>query len=111
MKEKSILICCYAVFILIGGLMGYIMANSLPSLIASSIISIFLFCCSILIWKGSITAYHIATWIAVALLVFFSYRFFLTQKIVPAGLMAMISGCLAFYLALQRKKIMTKKKV
>lgn len=105
MKEKSIVICCYATLILIGGIIGHVVANSVASLIASSIFAFILFGCAVFIWKGYVMAYHVATFIVSCLLAFFTYRFFLTYKIAPAGIMAIISGCLAAYLISQRKKV------
>jgi uncharacterized membrane protein (UPF0136 family) len=105
MKEKSIVLFCYALLVLTGGIMGYFMANSLPSLIASGVSSLILVCCSVLIWKGSMKAHHIATFVVVGLFAFFTYRFFLTYKVVPAGMMLVISGCIAGYLTLRKESM------
>lgn len=104
MKEKSLIIFSYAILVLIGGLIGYLVANSLPSLIASSAISLLLFICAVFIWKGSTTAHHVATFLILCLFAFFGYRFFLTYKIFPAGMMLVVSGCLAGYLMVRGKK-------
>jgi uncharacterized membrane protein (UPF0136 family) len=105
MKEKAIIIGCYAILILIGGIIGHVVANSLASLIASSLIALILFSCTALIWKGNMAAYHTATVLIASLLAFFTYRFFLTYKLAPGGVMAMISGVLFIYLFMQRKKL------
>lgn len=107
MKEKSIIIICYAVLILIGGIIGHVVANSLASLISSSVIACVLFGCAALVWKGNLAAYHATIFMAACLFAFFSYRFFLTYKIAPAGIMAIISGCLVVYFVLQRKKVIS----
>lgn len=104
MKQKAILIGCYAGLILIGGIIGHVVAHSLISLIVSSIFALLLFACSVLTWKGNRLAYQCATVLVFSLFAFFSYRFFLTHKLAPAGIMAMISGCLFIYLLATRKR-------
>jgi uncharacterized membrane protein (UPF0136 family) len=108
MKAKAIIVGCYAVLILIGGVIGHLVANSLASLIASSIFALLLFVCAALIRKGNLMAYHIATFLVASLLGFFTYRFFLTYKLAPGGIMALISGVLFIYLFTQRKKLATQ---
>lgn len=105
MKEKAIIIGCYALLIFIGGLIGHITANSLASLIASSIIALILLGCAALVWRGNLTAYYASALFTAFLLAFFAYRFFLTYKMAPGGIMAIISGILFIYLFMQRKKL------
>lgn len=105
MKEKAIIIGCYALLILVGGIIGHLVANSLISLIVSSVIAGMLLICSGLILGGNMPAYHAATFITAFLLAFFTYRFFLTYKIAPGGIMAVISGILLVYLISQRKRL------
>lgn len=104
MKQKSIVIGCYAGLILIGGIIGHVVAQSLISLIVSSLFAFLLFACSSLTWKGSRLAYHFATALVFCLFAFFVYRLLLTYKLAPAGIMALISGCLFIYLLAARKK-------
>ncbi len=104
MKQRSIVIGCYALLIFIGGIIGYFVANSLISLIVSSMFALSLMICTALVWKGSLTAYHIATTLTFLLFAFFSYRFFLTYKLAPAGIMAVLSGCLFAYLFATRQR-------
>lgn len=103
MKQKSIVIGCYATLNILGGIMGYVIAHSLTSLIASGAIACILFICMAFIWKGNQKAYYIATAIVGCLCLFFAYRFSLTYKLAPGGIMALISGGLFFYLMIQRK--------
>jgi uncharacterized membrane protein (UPF0136 family) len=108
MKEKAIIIGCYSLLILVGGIIGHLVANSLISLIVSSVIAGMLLVCSGLILRGNVPAYHAATLITAFLLAFFTYRFFLTYKIAPGGIMAMISGILLVYLIMQGKRVASK---
>jgi uncharacterized membrane protein (UPF0136 family) len=105
MKGKAIIIAGYALLILIGGIIGHLVAHSLASLIASSIFALLLLGCAVLVSKGNSTAYHVATLLVACLLAFFTYRFFLTYKLAPGGIMAVISGILFIYLFAQRKKL------
>jgi uncharacterized membrane protein (UPF0136 family) len=105
MKQNSILIGCYASLILVGGMIGYLAAHSMISLIASSLFALLLFFCSVLIWNGYLTAYHSAMGLIFCLLFFFVYRFSLTYKMAPAGIMAIISAVLFLYLAAARKQM------
>lgn len=103
MKQESILIGCYAVLNLIGGTIGYFLANSLISLLSSVIISSILLASIPFIYKGNSKAYSIATAIVCGLTLFFSYRFFLTYKLAPSGIMSIISGVLSIYLIKQKQ--------
>lgn len=105
MKQKAIVIGCYTLLVLIGGLIGFFIAHSLISLIASSVFTLLLLSCSALVWKGHVAAYHTAMGVIFCLFLFFSYRFALTHKLMPAGIMALMSGCLFIYLAITRKQI------
>lgn len=104
MKQNAIVVLCYALLIFVGGIIGHTIANSLASLIASSIIALILLGCAHFINKGSQAAYYAATVITALLFVFFTYRFFLSYKIAPSGIMAILSAFLVVYLFMRRKK-------
>jgi uncharacterized membrane protein (UPF0136 family) len=98
MQKKSVVIALYAALVLVGGIMGYIKAESMISLMAGSFTALLLFICSYLIWRGNQVAYKIATGIVTCLLAFFGYRFFGSFKFMPAGLMSIASSALLLYL-------------
>ena len=105
MTKNAIIISCYALFILIGGIIGHLAAQSLASLIASSLFAILLLISSTLMVKGKKrVGYYLATLLTTLLFAFFTYRFFLTLKFMPGGMMACISALLLFYLVFQRKE-------
>jgi len=103
MKQKAILVGCYALLNLVGGTIGYVVAHSLISLIASSFFALCLLICSLFIGKKQMVAYHIATFLTACLFTFFTYRFLLTYKFIPGGMMALISGILLTYLIRAKK--------
>lgn len=105
MKQKSLLIGCYALFILAGGITGYVLAGSLMSIVVSSLFTLLLLSCCYFISQGSMTAYNFATLLVGCLFFFFAYRFSITFKIAPAGIMTMLSFGLLVNLLISRKRI------
>lgn len=99
MKQQSTLIVCYAILLLIGGFIGFITAGSIPSLVMSGIFSLLLVACSIYMFKGCRMAFHFASALVLILLLFFGYRFFMSLKLMPGGIMMLISAGLLIYLA------------
>ncbi|MBE9156278.1 TMEM14 family protein [Nodosilinea sp. LEGE 06152] len=86
------LLLLYAVLVLAGGVMGYLKARSKPSLISGLISGAALL---IAWWITLSSSYNagigLATCLAIALLIIFSLRFRKTNKVMPAGLMAIVS--------------------
>lgn len=102
MKRESLFITCYAVLLIIGGLIGYFTAGSLASIFMASGFAAILFVCSFFVHSGNKVAYDVAMGVVLCLLLFFGYRFFLTFKIAPAGIMTLISAALLGLLAVRR---------
>lgn len=89
----------YAVFVLMGGLIGYLKAGSFPSLMMGAVFSILLFCCSFAIFKKSVLGHVLTLMLTSFLLVFFGFRFFQKPAFMPAGLMILLSlGMLSIFL-------------
>lgn len=106
MKLSACIVLTYALLIFVGGVIGFNQAHSLPSLIAGSLSALLLLACSLGMFKRSVLAYTLAMALILALMLFFSYRFVLTGKIMPAGMMAVISAfCLACIMMRRKKKI------
>lgn len=108
MKQKAIVIGCYAVLILVGGLIGYLVAHSLMSLVMSSLFACLLLSCCFGIWKGYSPAYDAALVLIFCLFLFFGYRFLITYKLAPSGILALVSAGLLTYLLIARKQISRK---
>lgn len=88
----KISIALYALLLLIGGIIGHSIANSLPSLIMGSVTAILF---AVLAFQKGKTAHLITLILTVLLTGFFGYRFFLTMKFFPAGFMSLVSLALA----------------
>lgn len=99
MKKKSVIIALYASLVLIGGFIGYFLANSLISLIAGGGTALLLFICSYFIWKDSLNAYNVALTVVAFLSIFFALRFLTSFKLMPGGLMTLCSLALFIYLS------------
>ncbi len=96
----KITIGLYALLLLIGGIIGYYMANSLPSLIMGSSSALIF---AVLAFQKGKTA-HLITLVLTALLAgFFGFRFYLTLKLFPAGFMSLVS--LGLVVALARESL------
>lgn len=101
MKLKATATLIYSLFVITGGLMGYIKANSLPSLVMGSIFGLLLLFCAIAIFRESVLGHFSAIGIGFILLAFFTYRFFQTYALMPAGLMIVLSVGLLVVLLLK----------
>ncbi len=91
MKKTSSVLIAYTLLLLVGGLIGYFTANSLPSLIASSLFSV---CLLIAVWgcqQEKSWGYPLAITALSLLILFFGVRLYATQKFMPAGLMFIVS--------------------
>ncbi len=91
MKKQSYIIWVYATILLVGGMIGFIKAGSVASIISAGLFSFILFGCGYAIWKGSLVAYITAACMAAFLLAFFGYRFLMTYQSMPAGIITLLS--------------------
>lgn len=92
MKISAVVVLVYAFMLLAGGIMGYTQAHSLPSLTAGIVSSFLLIICALGINKRSTLAYTMAMLITLGLTLFFGYRFAVTSKFMPAGMMVITSA-------------------
>ncbi len=105
MKFSAWVVCIYALLIFLGGMIGYYQAHSLPSLIAGTLSAILLFACAWGMFKNSALAYTFALALILALALFFGYRFTLTGKFMPSGMMTLMSiFALAIFFKYRKKK-------
>lgn len=110
MKEKTlktigIITLIYSLLVFSGGVMGFVMKQSTPSLVAGS-----LFGLSLLFSSIKTMTYHrwglIMTFVLIlALDTFFSYRFLTTQKFFPAGMMLLLTTSVIIIQIFQLRKL------
>lgn len=91
MKKITIGTSIYALLILTGGMIGYLKANSLMSLIMGGSFAVLLLLSAISMIKNQVLGYFSAIILTSALTVFFGYRFFTSWKMMPAGMMLILS--------------------
>lgn len=78
----------YALLIFAGGLTGFYVASSVPSLVASSIFAVLLAIASFGFTKDQAWAFPLAITVSSLLTLFFGYRSFATHGIVPLVMFA-----------------------
>lgn len=98
MKTNLITIALYATILLIGGTIGYVKTNSLASIIAGTISFILLIGSGLAMLQKEKLGYVLALAIVCLLTVFFSYRYAMTQKFMPSGLMIIVSAIIGITL-------------
>lgn len=108
MKFTGMIVTAYGLIVALGGLVGYLTAESLASLIAGSLFGALLFASGLGLCRSSIVAYFTGTILSLSLTVFFSIRYYHTQKMMPGGMMAIISALI--FLMLLTAKGRPKKK-
>lgn len=103
MKIAPLVVALYAAFIMIGGIIGFVVAHSVASIVMSFTFALTLTVCSYYTWKGNLLAYDIATLLVFSLLLFFGFRFSTNFKWMPAGMMMLLSLSTFLYLTFSRK--------
>jgi uncharacterized membrane protein (UPF0136 family) len=86
-QYANLVLWIYIVLLFVGGLIGYLKAGSKISLIVSACFAGALVLCS----KGFVFQPYMADVILVALLVFFAYRLTKSKKMMPNGMMAILT--------------------
>lgn len=98
MNFKALITFGYAAVILLGGIMGYVKAQSMASIIMGGSFAFLLALSAIGMLKNYLLGQFIAVGLAALLAVFFSYRFFQTMAFMPAGLIVILSLVVIFLL-------------
>ena len=91
MISNSTIIYIYAAFVFIGGAIGFANAGSFASLAMGTLFGLSLAFCGKMMGHNKGWAYRLALGLTALLCAFFGYRFFLTEKFMPAGLMTILS--------------------
>ncbi len=98
------LVLIYAALVFLGGLMGFVKAGSLISLIVSSFLGGVLIRYGIGIGQNKPYSFEWAIGTMAAILVFFLVRFASTAKFMPAGLMIVVTLVVLGILWMMRAK-------
>lgn len=85
MNFAQIVLIAYSTLMLVGGIIGYTVSKSMPSLIAGIVSAIVLDIAFFLTRSKGRIGYLIGGATAFALTVFFAYRVYETSKFMPAG--------------------------
>ena len=102
-KELSILLLIYAALLLAGGWIGFIKGKSKPSLIAGHVSGLIIVAAIFMVKaEGAVSRAGslLAFFTALALALFFGKRFAKTRKVMPAGMMAVVSVLVCLLLLL-----------
>lgn len=81
----------YGFLLLIGGIIGYIKSDSLASLIMGTSCSFLVSFAALAILSNKEWGYYLAQIVVTALFLFFAYRFSISFKVMPGGILALLS--------------------
>ena len=91
MEYPVLIIIVYGVRVGLGGILGYVKAKSIPSLVFGLASGIALMICGWLASTHNVNGIRGAIGIGLLLGVFFGLRYARTRKLMPAGLMTVLS--------------------
>lgn len=98
-------ILIYSILVFAGGVMGFIMKNSLPSLLGGGIFGLTLVLMSVMTFTLRKWGLYVSFALILLLDAFFSYRFVLSYKFFPSGLMLAVSTLTLVILMVQLQKL------
>ena len=110
MKITGGIVLGYGVIVMLGGLIGYLKADSLISLFTGTLSGAALVACGMGLIRNSIYAFLISLALTTVLAIFFSIRYILTEQMMPSGLMAGLSIIVLLLLIISRGKIPNRAK-
>ena len=100
MKLAAVATLTYALLVLAGGLMGYLQANSMASLLDGLLFGTGFLITGWLVWRDSMTAGYVSGFMILLLALYFGYRFISTDQFLPGGIMLITSFLTLFFLLL-----------
>lgn len=104
MKWSAFIVFIYGLFILLGGVMGYVKSHSTASLLMGGVSAIIIFIGSLAIFKGIEWGYYLSFGITTFLVLFFGYRYYLSGKLYPPGIVSLVSILVLFVLFFSKWK-------
>jgi len=92
LKKNGYYLLAYAILVFSGGLVGFILKKSTPSLVAGGFFGLALLWASVLHFTYRKWGIYLAFALLFLLEAFFSYRFILTEAFFPAGMMLILTS-------------------
>lgn len=105
MKTNACIIFAYSLIVIAGGIIGYTTAGSVPSLVMGLAFGLLLLGSGWAMLKKSTLAHFSAVTLSAILALFFLYRFAITWKIMPAGMMAIVSLLVLAFFFIPKRRI------
>ncbi len=100
--HSYIVLAIYGALVLVGGVIGFKKAGSLPSLLMGAISGLLLLVTSYGLHQGQSWAHTAAFALPLVLTLFFLYRFSLSYAFMPAGLMVLLGIATLLFLYFKR---------
>ena len=91
MKTTGTIVLLFGAIVTLGGLVGYVKAESLISLAVATPTGLILIIAGFSMLREKRSGFICALTLTLLMTAFFSYRFFTTLKVMPAGLMLVMS--------------------
>ncbi len=95
-----VLLGIYSFIVALGGVIGYVKADSIPSLVMGLAFGLALLFNTFGVAKGCVMALKISIGLTAFLGIFFLYRYLLSYAFMPAGLMTLLSAVMLVILLL-----------
>jgi uncharacterized membrane protein (UPF0136 family) len=110
MKKRAYITFGYAFLVFSGGIMGFLFAKSIPSLVSGVLFGLLIAYNAYRMTKDIIKAQTLAMLQALVLALFFFYRYNLTHQIFPALAMTLVSSLQTLFLFVSHPRFVKKNK-
>ena len=104
-KKSGIFVLLFSLIIFAGGAMGFILKNSIPSLVMGSLFGLALVFSSVLLLSNRKSGIYISFSLIFLLDGFFTYRLITTQSFMPSGIILVLSLGMMMLLLKQCNKL------
>ncbi len=111
MKYTGYIVLGYGVIVMLGGLIAYLTADSMVSLFTATISGAILVAGGMGILRNSLYAYFLSLGLTTLLSIFFIYRYMVTEKFMPAGMMTGLSIIILLLLLITRGRMPNKAQI
>lgn len=108
MKLNGTLFILFGIALIIGGLIGFAKAGSIPSLIAGGASGVSILLLGTYTLKQSVLSENIALLLTLLLDIFFSFRLLKAKTFIPSGVMTLITSLVIVVVCLNIRKRMSK---